>query len=71
MTILPSQVNSILRVYHRLASEKTQDEPSGPETKEREDVVTISQEAKRRQIQEQTRQEVVKRLRESLLSETR
>lgn len=71
MTIQPSQVDSILRLYHKMASQRRTDEYSRAEPDERKDMVTISQEAKRRQIQEQTKQEVVKKLRESLLSEAR
>ncbi|RME66698.1 MAG: hypothetical protein D6778_04310 [Nitrospirae bacterium] len=71
MTILPAQTEAILRLYHRMASEKNPRDEVPREPAEREDIVTISEEAKRLQVTEQTKQEVVRKLRESLLSEAR
>lgn len=71
MTILPPQTEAILRLYHRMASERNPRDNPSVEPQDREDIVTISQEAKRLQINEQTKQEVVKKLKESLLGETR
>ncbi|VAX27372.1 hypothetical protein MNBD_NITROSPIRAE02-24 [hydrothermal vent metagenome] len=66
MTILPSQINDMLRLYSRFSSTESSllDETFPPEN-EPEDVVDISTEAKKRQIQDQTKMEVMKKIKET------
>ncbi len=70
MTILPSQISSMIKLYSKYSNTS---EPllkkEDNEIKEREDVVSISAEAKKKQIQEITKQEVMKKIKESLLNE--
>jgi len=71
MTILPSQVSSILKLYHMLVKSEETEAVSESEIKDSKSRVSVLQEAKRRQIQRQTKQEVIKRLKKVLLDETR
>jgi len=67
MTVIPSQINAMLKVYAKVS--RAQDsllERTTNGISEVEDVVEISTEAKRRQITEQTRMEVIKRVKETV-----
>jgi len=67
MTVIPSQINAMLKVYAKVS--RAQDsllERTSNGVGEVEDVVDISTEAKRRQITEQTRMEVIKRVKETV-----
>ncbi len=66
MTILPSQINDMLRLYSKFSSadDSLLDETFPPVNKP-EDVVDISTEAKKREIQDQTKMEVMKKIKES------
>ncbi len=70
MTILPSQISSMIKLYTKYSrtSEPIFNKDSN-EINEREDVVSISAEAKKKQIQEITKNEVMKKIKESLLNE--
>lgn len=64
MTIFPFQINEVMHLYNRVSKlkpiallEREQGEP--------QDVVNISAEAKKRQILEQARSEVLERIRET------
>lgn len=64
MTIFPFQLNEVMHVYSRALKlkpsvllEKEQEEPK--------DIVNISEEAKKRQIMEQAKNEVLQRIREA------
>ena len=64
MTAFPFQVNEVMHVYNRLSKlrpstilEKDQAEP--------QDVVQISTEAKKRQVLDQTRSEVMEQIRKT------
>ncbi len=66
MTILPLQINGILKQYSKLASTNQSPlEESLSEVGEVEDIVNISTEAKRRQVHEQTKIEVMRKVKES------
>ncbi len=70
MTILPSQISSMIKLYTKYSnSTHSLFEKDSNDIKEPEDVVSISAEAKKRQIQEITKNEVMKRIKESLLNE--
>ena len=70
MTILPSQISSMIKLYTKYSDSSNHlFEKDNTEQKEPEDVVSISAEAKKRQIQELTKNEVLKRIKESLLNE--
>ncbi len=67
MTVIPSQINAMLKVYARVSrAQDSLPERNGNGVGEVEDVVDISTEAKRRQITEQTRMEVIKRVKETV-----
>ncbi|GBE02440.1 hypothetical protein BMS3Bbin06_00390 [bacterium BMS3Bbin06] len=67
MTILPSQINSMLKLYAKLSRSNSSllDSTSSP-LQEVDDVVEISNEAKRRQINEDTKMEVIKKIKETV-----
>ncbi|HEB76357.1 MAG TPA: hypothetical protein ENJ04_08410 [Nitrospirae bacterium] len=66
MTILPSQINDMLRLYSRFSSNNNhQPDDPFPAVDEPQDVVDISTEAKKRQIQDETRMEVMKKIKET------
>ncbi len=66
MTILPSQINDMLRLYSRFSStDASFFDETFPPVNEPEDVVDISTEAKKRQIQDQTKMEVMKKIKET------
>lgn|GEM_PF-3199332 len=67
MTILPSQINSMLKLYAKLSRSNSSllDRTSSP-LQEVEDVVEISNEAKRRRINEDTKIEVIKKIKETV-----
>jgi len=66
MTVLPSQINDMLRLYSRFSGTNSSlPDDTVPVADEPEDVVDISTEAKKRQIQEQTKMEVMKKIKET------
>ncbi|HDO34893.1 MAG TPA: hypothetical protein ENH07_01145 [Nitrospirae bacterium] len=67
MTILPSQINSMLKLYAKLSRSNSSllDSTSSP-LQEVDDVVEISNEAKRRRINEDTKMEVIKKIKETV-----
>ncbi len=70
MTILPSQISSMIKLYAKYSNtSETILNREENEIKEREDIVSISAEAKKKQIQEITKNEVMKKIKESLLNE--
>lgn len=63
MTIAPFQTNEVMQLYNRISKLKPSmilDKEAEPE-----DVVKISAEAKKKQILEQTRSEVLERIRDT------
>ncbi len=65
MTILPSQINDMLRLYSRGSStNSSSSDDIFPSVNEPEDAVDISTEAKKREIQDQTKMEVMKKIKE-------
>jgi hypothetical protein len=66
MTILPLQINDMFRLYSRFSSRDSflSDETFPPVDKT-EDVVDISTEAKKQEIQDQTKMEVMKKIKET------
>jgi len=67
MTVIPSQINSMLKVYAKVSrAQESLPEKKSSGIDEVEDVVNISTEAKRRQFTEQTRMEVIKRVKETV-----
>ena len=65
MTILPSQINDMLRLYSRFSSTNSSlSDDTFPPVKESEDVVDISTEAKKQEIRDQTKIEVMKKIKE-------
>ncbi len=69
MTVLPSQINSMLKLYTKFSRDQNNpfDSTDIPTASEPEDKVHISAEAKKRQIQEQTKNEVMKRIKETVI----
>ncbi|NOZ26203.1 MAG: hypothetical protein GXO94_08970 [Nitrospirae bacterium] len=66
MTILPSQINDMLRLYSKFSGTNSHlPEDPFPAVEEPQDVVEISTEAKKRQIQDETRMEVMKKIKET------
>jgi len=68
MTVLPSQIHSMIKLYTKFSREDKNpfEQPEINFTSEPEDRVRISAEAKKRQIQEQAKNEVMKKIKESL-----
>ncbi len=65
MTILPSQINDMLRLYSRVSTtNSSSSDDVFPPVKDAEEVVDISTEAKKQQIQDQTKMEVMKKIKE-------
>jgi len=66
MTILPSQINDVLRIYTKISRvSPIRDDAANPDVSETEDIVSISAEAKRKQVLEQTKQNVLEKIRET------
>jgi hypothetical protein len=66
MTILPSQINDVLRLYtkiSRVSSAVDESAPAAP--KETQDIISISTEGKRKQVMEEIKQNVLKKIKES------
>ncbi len=64
MTVLPFQINEVMHLYNRVSKLK----PSTileREQHQAQDIVNISPEAKKRQILEQARTEVLERIRDT------
>jgi hypothetical protein len=64
MTVFPSQINEVIQIYNRVAKLK----PSALVGKEHDgpqDAVTISAEAKKKQILSQAKDEVLERIRDA------
>lgn len=64
MTVLPFQINEVMHLYNRVSKLK----PSAileREQPQAQDIVNISPEAKKRQILEQARTEVLERIRDT------
>ncbi|VAX29939.1 hypothetical protein MNBD_NITROSPIRAE03-719 [hydrothermal vent metagenome] len=65
MTILPSQINDMLRLYSRFSSANSSlSDDTLPPVKKSEDAVDISTEAKKQEIHDQTKMEVMKKIKE-------
>lgn len=65
MTIFPNQISEVMHLYNRVAKMKPstlleRDSGSGPR-----DMVSISEEAKKRQILSQTKSEVLEKIRDA------
>ena len=68
MTIMPSQINDVLKIYTKISRvSPVKGDASTPDVHDTEDVVSISTEAKRKQVLEQTRQEVIKKIKETAI----
>ncbi len=68
MTIFPFQINEVVQLYNKVSKIKPsvleQDRKEPQDIKELQDLVNISAEAKRKQILDQTKREVLERIRE-------
>jgi hypothetical protein len=60
MTVFPFQIGEVTSLYHRVL--KSRDLTSEPETTELKDVVSLSAEAKRQKILEETQNAVLSRI---------
>lgn len=65
MTIAPFQTNEVIQLYNRISKLKPSMILDKEEQPEPQDVVKISAEAKKKQILEQARSEVLERIRET------
>jgi len=63
MTIAPFQIHEVIQLYNRISKLKPSMILDKEEQVEPQDVVKISAEAKKKQILEQTRSEVLERIR--------
>lgn len=68
MTIFPFQINKVIHLYNKVSKIKLsvleQDIKEPQDIKELQGLVNISAEAKRKQILDQTKREVLERIRE-------
>jgi hypothetical protein len=65
MTVAPFQTDEVMQLYNRISKLKPSMILDKEEQPEPQDVVHISAEAKKKQIVEQTRSEVLDRIRET------
>jgi len=67
MTVLPSQIHSMIKLYTKFSRDEKNpfEQPEVNLISEPEDRVQISTEAKKKQIQEQAKTEVMKKIKES------
>lgn len=63
MTVAPFQTNEVIQFYNRISKLKPSMILDKDEQAEPQDVVVISAEAKKKQIREQARSEVLERIR--------
>ncbi len=68
MTVLPSQIHSMIKLYTKFSRDEKNpfEQPEVNLMSEPKDKVQISAEAKKKQIQEQAKTEVMKKIKESL-----
>ncbi len=62
MTVFPFQIGEVTSLYHRVLKSRDLSVETEPETAELKDVVTLSAEAKRQRILEETQNAVLSRI---------